>query len=139
MSHAYVLVSLSVHSATGHSSVSIAAPSSPCPWALSAVAVSPFHGVYALPNPEMVRAEHPHRLPCTDLDVLTVDLLKDESRLPSDTDQESGLANKDSQLGRSYCSSSSASEDFQLMRKPVRRIRTETLLPTYGIRTDLQR
>lgn len=43
------------HSATGHSTLSIAAPSSPCPWAISAVAVSPSRGIYALPNPEMVR------------------------------------------------------------------------------------
>ncbi|OQR73289.1 CD109 antigen-like [Tropilaelaps mercedesae] len=46
-------------SATGHSTVSMAAPSSRCPWAVSAVAVSPFRGIYTLPNPEMLTSSRP--------------------------------------------------------------------------------
>ncbi|XP_022654338.1 C3 and PZP-like alpha-2-macroglobulin domain-containing protein 8 isoform X2 [Varroa destructor] len=46
-------------SATGQSLVSISAPSSSCPWAISAVAISPFRGIYTLPNPEMMTSSRP--------------------------------------------------------------------------------
>ncbi|XP_028967435.1 CD109 antigen [Galendromus occidentalis] len=41
-------------STSGRNTVSIPTPTTPMPWALSAIGISPFRGVYTLPNPEMV-------------------------------------------------------------------------------------